>query len=152
VGSILLLLAACQGGPLQLTGGAATTPEALAEPQGPQEDPTQDPINDAHQNAPRPEVANLAPPPPVADTSRLMGLDQTALARLLGDPDLKRREPPAEVWQFRGDTCVFDVFLYPEAGQPRVTYLEARDDLARQVDAGRCLGALLWARGREPLG
>ncbi len=86
------------------------------------------------------------------DPARLMGLDATSLAKLLGAPDLLRREPPAEVWQYRGESCVFDVFLYEAAGGQRVTYLEARDATARRIAARGCLNQLLRARLAKPLG
>ena len=34
------------------------------------------------------------------------------LVSLLGDPTLKRRDPPAEVWQYSGRSCVLHVFMY----------------------------------------
>ncbi len=101
----------------------------------------------------RAETAALPPAPKIDDDpARLMGLDRAGLAKLLGDPDLTRREPPAEIWQYRGGSCVFDDFLYEEAGRHRVTYLEARDGAARRVGARGCLNELLRARLAKPLG
>ena len=100
------------------------------------------------------EVARLpapTPPPPPStlndDPSRLMGLDGAALGALLGRPALRRVEPPAEVWQYRGERCVLDVFLYaPGAGGPHVvTYYEIRGDDA--PGRRRCLRGLLLASG-----
>ena len=100
------------------------------------------------------EVARLpasAPPPPPStlndDPSRLMGLDGAALGALLGRPALRRVEPPAEVWQYRGERCVLDVFLYaPGAGAPHVvTYYEIRGGDA--PGRRRCLRGLLLASG-----
>ena len=73
------------------------------------------------------------------------------LTELLGRPELTRREPPAEIWQYRGETCVFDVFLYEESGLVRVIYLEARDGSAQRVAERNCLNQLLRARLAEPL-
>ncbi len=105
---------------------------------------------------PAPEVPETAalPPAPVIDDdpARLMGLDRTGLAKLLGDPELTRREPPAEIWQYRGGSCVFDVYLSEEAGRQRVTYLDARDAAARGVGARGCLNELLRAHLVKPLG
>ncbi len=86
---------------------------------------------------------------PVAamDPATLDGLDAGRLTGLLGEPELRRQEPPAEVWQYRTDSCVLDVFLYTEGGRLHVVHSEARPRTATgSVDAGRCLGAL--ARGR----
>ncbi len=108
---------------------------------------------DAHEQPDRSETAALPPVPKIDDDpTRLMGLDRAGLAKLLGDPELMRREPPAEIWQYRGGSCVFDVFLYQEAGRQRVTYLEARDGAARRVGARGCLNELLRARLAKPLG
>ncbi|MCH6588401.1 MAG: hypothetical protein IH805_08830, partial [Proteobacteria bacterium] len=85
----------------------------------------------AQEQPDRSETAALPPAPKIDDDpARLMGLDRAGLAKLLGDPELLRREPPAEIWQYRGRSCVFDVFLYEEAGRQRVTYLEAPDGAA----------------------
>ena len=106
-----------------------------------------------------PEVAALPPEPPpppepIVDDNpdRLFGLDRVALSAVLGEPALIRREAPAEIWQYRSATCVFDVFLYDAAGAHRVEYLEARDSAAQRIDARACLNRLLRARMGLPLG
>ena len=94
-----------------------------------------------------PEVAALPPEPQIDDNpDQLMGLDRAGVDTLLGRPLLIRREPPAEIWQYHGEDCIFDVFLYEEAGAHRVTYLEARDRTAQRIEARGCLNALLRAR------
>ena len=111
--------------------------------------------------APSPGGLAALPPEPVKvsepsiddDPQQLYGLDGGALGDLLGQPSLIRTEAPAEIWQYRSQTCVFDIFLYEGADQPRVTYIEARDDSAQRIDARGCLNELLRARmGLEPLG
>lgn len=42
----------------------------------------------------------------------LLGLDASTTLQLLGEPDLRRREPFAEVWQYTSPECVLFVFLY----------------------------------------
>ena len=97
--------------------------------------------------------ATAALPPVVDDDpSRLMGLDPRGVAKVLGDPKLIRREQPAEIWQYRGASCVFDVFFYEDAGLKRVTYLEARDSEARRIEERGCFNELLRARLAKPLG
>lgn len=81
------------------------------------------------------------------DPASLNGMDAARLSAMLGEPELHRQEPPAEVWQYRTDSCVLDVFLYPEGGQHRVVHSEARPRTGTgTVDAGRCLGALAHRR------
>jgi hypothetical protein len=57
----------------------------------------------------------------------LTGLGAGELMALLGEPDFRRREPPAELWQYRTADCVLDVFLYGEGGRYRVVRSETRD-------------------------
>ncbi|MHA1152111.1 MAG: hypothetical protein ACTSQ7_05485 [Alphaproteobacteria bacterium] len=100
-----------------------------------------------------PKTAALPPEPMIDDDpARVLGLGLDKLTELLGQPELTRREPPAEIWQYRGETCVFDVFLYEEAGSVRVTYLEARDESAQRIAERNCLNQLLRARLTRPLG
>ncbi len=100
-----------------------------------------------------PEIAALPPEPTIDDDpARILGLGPDKLTELLGRPELTRREPPAEIWQYRGESCVFDVFLYEEAGLVRVTYLEARDGSAQRVAERNCLNQLLRATLAKPLG
>jgi hypothetical protein len=149
---VALMLAAlttgCEGMPVQLpsvftTENAKTEAEldtpAAATPQPEDEAPT-------------PEIAALPPEPVIDDDpARILGLGPDQLTEFLGVPELMRREPPAEIWQYRGESCVFDVFLYEEAGRVQVTYLEARDDSAERIAERNCLNQLLRARLTEPL-
>lgn len=47
------------------------------------------------------------------DPDLLVGLDFEATKALLGDPALKIEQPPAQVWAYNGDSCMFSVFFYP---------------------------------------
>lgn len=84
------------------------------------------------------------------DPEQLITMTRDDLNGLLGQPDLVRRENPAEIWQYRGKDCVLDVFLYNEDGQPdspfKVVYSEARDLEAQNSDQRRCLNELLRAQ------
>ena len=57
----------------------------------------------------------------------LTGMDPAQLIALLGEPDLRRREPPAEFWQYRNADCVLDVFLYADGDHYRVQRSETRN-------------------------
>ena len=143
-------LGACEGAP---QGAAQSGPGAQAPATQPAPEAAPEAAPAAQEQPGRSETAALPPAPKIDDDpARLMGLDRAGLAELLGDPELTRREPPAEIWQYRGGSCVFDVFLYEEAGRQRVTYLEARDAAARRVGARGCLNELLRARLTKPLG
>ncbi len=148
-------LGACQAAPqgAAQSGPGAQAPATQPAAEAPRQPAAAEAAPAAQEQPGRSETAALPPAPRIDDDpSRLMGLDRAGLAELLGNPELLRREPPAEIWQYRGGSCVFDVFLYEEAGRQRVTYLEARDGAARRVGARGCLNELLRARLAKPLG
>lgn len=79
-----------------------------------------------------------------ADPDRLMGLSQDAVGARLGQPELVRKEAPAEIWQYRTRDCVLDVFFYPAEGAREVLHLDVRDAVsAEPSDAEACLTVLL---------
>ena len=141
-------LGACDANREKVLGAIIVQP--TAEAQAPQPAPAQT-ADSAQTEAPTAKTAAL---PPVVndDPARLMGLDPSGLAKVLGNPKLIRREQPAEIWQYRGASCVFDVFFYEDAGLKRVTYLEARDSTAQHIEKRGCLNGLLRARLAKPLG
>jgi hypothetical protein len=65
---------------------------------------------------------SLARPPAIKD---LAGLKPADVLSILGQPDLKRDEPPAELWQYRAADCVLNLFFYDDAGGYRLTHAEA---------------------------
>ena len=155
LGAALLaaVVTGCEGLPLQLPAIFATLtgqPESEANAsEQPEATAATAPQPEAE---PGPEIAALPPEAVIDDDpARILGLAPDQLTALLGRPELTRREPPAEIWQYRGETCVFDVFLYEDAGRVRVTYLEARDESAQRIAERNCLNQLLRARLAEPL-
>lgn len=73
-----------------------------------------------------------SPPPNLAETSPrapaikdLAGLKPADVISILGEPDLRRDEPPAELWQYRAADCVLNLFFYSEAGSYRLAHVEA---------------------------
>ncbi|MGF1562196.1 MAG: hypothetical protein ACFB3T_08455 [Geminicoccaceae bacterium] len=84
----------------------------------------------------------------------LIGLSDTQLQDLLGQPDFRRHERPAALWQYALSACIVDIYLYEnDAGAYRSVFVDFR---ARTPDAiGQCqpasasLSALRRARGRS---
>ena len=73
------------------------------------------------------------------------GANATALANLFGAPALDVPEGDARKLQFRGASCVLDVYLYPlrPRAEPTATWIEARrPDNGRDVDRASCIAAL----------
>ena len=82
----------------------------------------------------------------------LVGLDAPSVERLLGKPDLSRKEPFAEVWQYAHGDCVLFLFIYAEAGgSGRVSHAEtsARDG-GKDPEPGQCIGAILARNAATP--
>ncbi len=105
-------------------------------------------------------LAVLPPPgkPPRADgkggysPEDLIGLDKPAVERLLGKPDLSRKEPFAEVWQYAHGDCVLFLFIYAgDGGVARVSHAEtgARDG-GKNPEPGQGIGAILARNAATP--
>ena len=56
-----------------------------------------------------------APLEPVPELGSLMGLAVPEIIALLGNPQFQRMDAPAELWQYRQNGCVLDLFLYPSS-------------------------------------
>ncbi len=86
-----------------------------------------------------------ATPPEAAATGpiampSLTGLSADQVVALLGEPDFRRAEPPAELWQYRGADCVLDLFLYDEPSGFHVVQSETRERRLVQAATGECAG------------
>lgn len=110
-----LILAGCTA-----TDDPAPAPQeeaAVEEPVGMPENPPASP------SMPYSGIAVL--PPINDDPAQLMGLDRKELNETLGEPALIRRDGDAEVWQYRGDRCVLDLFLY--GAEKKVEHIDLRN-------------------------
>ena len=70
-----------------------------------------------------------------------MGRSSESILAALGEPEMRRREPPVEVWQYRSDQCVFDVYFDAvNAGTgPVVVFYEARNRTEGTTEISACL-------------
>jgi hypothetical protein len=103
--------------------------------------------------APVPAASTAAPAPtqstpqiaaaPIAGVRGLMGLTREALATRLGQAGFVRRDGPAEVLRYRGQSCLLDVFVYRETdGAQRVAHVDARTLQGRPTPPDPCLDTL----------
>ncbi len=103
---------------------------------------------------PPPQTPIVAKPPTqtaVARTSdpindnpqQLFGLDAHNVAALLGPASFVRRDGPAEVWQYRAEACVLDVYLYKEVRGLIVAHIDLRKRLKATQPPRHCFAALL---------
>jgi hypothetical protein len=124
---ILLAIVAIAG----LLGGCAAPPTLSSRAPVPQH------------RAPTPvsPVADVIPPR-LPSLNQLTGLHPTEIIALLGQPDLRRDEPPAQLWQYRAADCVLNLFFYRERGAYRLTRAETWDrSFAGSSSPGRCRDA-----------
>ena len=136
--ALAVLVAGCAAldgfAPLQLEGRPGAQPGAQAWRPGIAPLPAQ----------PSPEPAFVADLDPMA----LLGLARADVAALLGPPGLLRRDPPAEMWQYRNEACVLHLFLYAVGADTgyEVRHVELRGRAGAPVPA-RCFAALINAPG-----
>ena len=76
----------------------------------------------------------------------LIGLDSDRVAALLGPPGFRRRDNPAEIWQYGDESCILDLFLYKAGEAYRVTHVEVRGRSVAVVDRKACYLGLLKTR------
>jgi hypothetical protein len=65
-------------------------------------------------------------PPGAAPSIRLKGLSAMQVKAALGTPEFRRRDAPAEIWQYRTRACTLDVFLYDETAGQTVAHYAVR--------------------------
>jgi hypothetical protein len=97
--------------------------------------------------------ASLPPPSSkelAADANRFKGLAARDVTAALGDPNYRRRENPAEIWQYYGRDCVLDLFLYDESGTKRVSFVDLRSRVVGQTPNAQCLSDLLAGKRGQP--
>ena len=94
-------------------------------------------------------------PPVVAEPmtpKALVGLDEQATARLLGEPSWTEDVPPAKYWQYATPSCVLRVFFFMEMTTQNfraLSYELTSSDDAPNVHE-RCFAQLLaQASGRQ---
>lgn len=144
-----LLLAACQvpAHSLKTANAAAPAPAEIPETAAaetsqsataPKATPLAATQAVAHGDTILPTAARLS-----GDPKELLGLDHTALRRVLGKPTQMRNETIAQVWQYVTGDCVVDLYLYDQDGALKVTYVEARSRSAEPTPTTRCLKSLL---------
>lgn len=103
--------------------------------------------SDVAVSAPAPSAGPKQTPEPAgkinsARTQSVLGLRPRELQQMLGVPKLVRRDAPAEVWQYRSDACVLDVFIYQVATGPQVKYAEARTVEAEPARTDDCVNTI----------
>jgi hypothetical protein len=99
---------------------------------------------------PQQQLTALPPPsaPSAGTLDRLIGLDQSHVAGLLGNPRSRAESPPATIWRFGGSNCDLDVYFYLDLQSQamRALHYEVRSHDAPDQSAQRCYETLVNER------
>jgi predicted flap endonuclease-1-like 5' DNA nuclease len=128
-----------------------TSPSAASPAGGSAPDPataSDDAQTAAATPAPDPVPAEPAKPSVDDDPQRLMGIGTGELTAMLGDPGFVRHDSTAQLWRYRNESCILDLFLYRGDGRADyfVSHIEARRDEGGSTEKRACFGALLLER------
>ena len=131
----LLLLAACQ------TTGSTTPLASAGAPIGPVP-VTAMRLALGHEDGSLKDVTPSELPPP--SPQKLLGLTPSRLAKALGEPDFRRNDRNAAIWQYAGPTCFLDLYLYKKGPVPlAVAHYEFRSRDVTRVDQKECFSSIL---------
>ncbi|WP_146747632.1 hypothetical protein [Paramagnetospirillum kuznetsovii] len=81
----------------------------------------------------------------------LKGLSAAQVEDALGTPGFRRRDPPAEIWQYRVKSCTLDLFLYVETAGRMVAHYAVRSPVGSPVSDRACLDEVLNAKTERPV-
>ena len=98
-------------------------------------------LKTAAESAPDAQSADFTP-----TAGNLLGANPTKLEQWLGKPGMVRLDDPAQVWQYRGQGCVLDVYLYPGSDGMAVSHAEARSQKYAGDPINPCLAVLSQSR------
>jgi len=85
-----------------------------------------------------------------ATPTELVGLERDGIQSLLGEPQLIRRDGPAEVWQYTAYTCILNLFLYEVSKTYRVKYVELNTQLGETFSQKHCYKKLRQVKKKSP--
>ncbi|MFT6559054.1 hypothetical protein [Sneathiella sp.] len=94
------------------------------------------------------------PEPEIPKVSVLMGKTISEIKAVFGDPALRRKDKPAEVWQYLTSECALHLIFYPETdkktGKLTVQHIAMNDrKKAYLSDARACFGSQLKKVGEH---
>ena len=139
-----LTVVACA--PIGPPAGPVTTAQPKAQPEVAVLTPVEPQVAAVPPEAP----ITPPPPPPTMELTEFFGLSTFEVATLLGDPDLDRKEPTAQVLQYAaGEDCVLHLFLYQTLGGGlfRVEHAEVLPRGVGPAAQAACITALLVRGG-----
>jgi hypothetical protein len=84
----------------------------------------------------------------VPQASELIGLDEAAATRLLGQATERTEQPPATIWRYKTAACELDLYFYFDlrSGRMRTLHYAFEGDAADPAKRQNCLRDLVVAR------
>ncbi|MBL8686102.1 MAG: hypothetical protein JNK86_01360 [Alphaproteobacteria bacterium] len=82
---------------------------------------------------------NFADRTVIIKSSSLIGQSPEQIGRILGPATFKRRDHPAELWQFQSPDCVTDIFFFTKNNLLTVTHVISRSRSGETIDNDLCL-------------
>jgi hypothetical protein len=74
------------------------------------------------------------------------GYQAQSLVGLIGRPDFVRRDGPAQIWQYRSNACILDLFMYGATTDKTVKHAELRGGTIGKGPSRGCFAKLLHGR------
>lgn len=148
---VALPLAACGGVPVQPDAASPAPSDTVASTENEAASDTAATAAAPGSSAVSTAAASVAPPKvartPIVPLAKFPGLSDGQVAGMLGQPQFRRQDASAELWQYRGDGCVLHLFLYREKDGLRVRHAEVRPrttpgDVLNATAADACLTKL----------
>lgn len=84
------------------------------------------------------------------DPEEFIGYRPQRLLPIMGAPDFVRRDGPAQIWQYRAENCVLDLFLYGKNDDSQVRHVELRERVPGVEPVEQCFSRLRAARQGKP--
>lgn len=84
------------------------------------------------------------------DPEEFIGYGPQRLLPIMGAPDFVRRDGPAQIWQYRAENCVLDLFLYGKNDDSQVRHVELRERVPGVEPVEQCFSRLRTARQGKP--
>jgi len=78
-------------------------------------------------------------------TKNLIGLNKFEILEILDQPNFKRTEHPASIWQYESAICFLDIFFYFQKTELIVDHVETRSKNIKKISEKRCASSLLDA-------
>ncbi len=165
VSVLCLSLAACNRGTPAPEAQDASPAETEAMTPQPPKPPRKPPVPPAPgETAASPaEIAPAAPAPtetakleslqrPMPKPESLIGLDQPATARLLGEPNERSEAAPATIWRYTGRSCQLEIYFYLDLKSQvmRALHYEVKTHEPAEPARSRCFADLLAEHEADP--